>query len=212
MTEYETEEQRVEAIRKWWAENGTSIILGAVLGIALLVGWRGWAYWKEKIAREASDHYARVAAALESGNLESAEREAGLLKVDYGSTPYAAIAALALARLEAARDRLDAAATELQWVLDNARQETARQVARLRLARVRTTQGRPDEALTLLTGLPEAYTALAEEARGDALRAKGDVDGARKAYDRALAASGRAGSYLQWKRDDLGDPPQVATD
>ena len=210
MTDYETEEQRVEAIRKWWAENGTSIILGALLGIGLLLGWRGWVYWKQKTAGEASDHYARLVQAVADAELESAEREAGLLKVDYGSTPYAAVAALALARLEAQQGALDKAAAELQWVLDNAAQETARQVARLRLARVRTAQQRPDEALALLEDLPEAYMALVEEARGDALLSKGDRDGARVAYDRALAAAGRTVDYLQWKRDDLGDPPQVA--
>ncbi len=210
MTEYETEEQRVEALRKWWAENGTSIILGALLGIGLLVGWRGWVYWKEKTAREASDHYARVVQALEAGDVETAEREAGALKVEYASTPYAAIGALALARLEAQNDALDKAAAELQWVLDNAGQETARQVARLRLARVRTAQDRPDDALALLDDLPQAYGALAQEARGDALAKKGDVDGARAAYDQALLTAGRSVQFLQWKRDDLGNPPQAA--
>lgn len=211
MTEYETEEQRVEAIRRWWSENGTSIILGAVLGIGLLLGWRGWAYWKEKTAQEASEHYGRVAAALVSGDLEVAEREADLLKSEYASTPYAAIAALALARLDAARGRLEEAAAELQWVMDEARQETAAQVARLRLARVRIDQGRAQEALPLLEALPPAYTALAEEVRGDALREIGDTEGARAAYDRALAAGG-TGRYLQWKRADLGDPPSLAVD
>ena len=37
---YETEEQQVEAIKKWWKANGNTLIIGAVVGLAGLWGWR----------------------------------------------------------------------------------------------------------------------------------------------------------------------------
>jgi len=38
--EFSTEDEQVEAIKKWWKENGTSLIVGVVLGLSVLFGWR----------------------------------------------------------------------------------------------------------------------------------------------------------------------------
>ncbi|MGU3844696.1 YfgM family protein, partial [Vibrio diabolicus] len=37
---YDTEEQQVEAIKDWWKENGKAVIIGAVVGLGGLFGWR----------------------------------------------------------------------------------------------------------------------------------------------------------------------------
>ena len=42
MSTLETEEQQVEAIKKWWQENGKSLIAGIVIGLGGIVGWQGW--------------------------------------------------------------------------------------------------------------------------------------------------------------------------
>ena len=42
MSEYQTDEEKVEAIRKWWRENGTAVVAGLVLGLAGLIGWQYW--------------------------------------------------------------------------------------------------------------------------------------------------------------------------
>ena len=34
MTRFETEEQQVEAIKRWWKENGTAVIIGIVLAVS----------------------------------------------------------------------------------------------------------------------------------------------------------------------------------
>ena len=41
MAENETEEQQIDAIKEWWNKNGNAVIVGAVLGIGALVGWKG---------------------------------------------------------------------------------------------------------------------------------------------------------------------------
>lgn len=38
----ETEEQQIEAAKKWWKENGSSIVTGLMLGLAVLFGYRYW--------------------------------------------------------------------------------------------------------------------------------------------------------------------------
>ena len=38
MEQYETEEQQVEAIKRFWKENGLSLVIGALLGLGGLLG------------------------------------------------------------------------------------------------------------------------------------------------------------------------------
>ena len=40
--ELETEEQRVEALLKWWKDNKRSVITGLIAGVAIVVGWNSW--------------------------------------------------------------------------------------------------------------------------------------------------------------------------
>jgi predicted negative regulator of RcsB-dependent stress response len=80
-------------------------------------------------------------------------------------------------------------------------------VARLRLARVQLAQGKPDDAIKTLDAVdPGAFKARYQEARGDALFAKGDKAGALKEYQAARdAALGQSvdPQSLELKIDDL---------
>ena len=206
---FETEEQQVEAIKKWWAENGKSIIAGVVLGLAILFGWRGWVDWQERQAEAASEQFAEARKAFDSAQPDLVRDKAALLRKEYARTPYASLATLLEARIDARDGKLEQAAEALIWVRDHAREPILQEVARLRLARVRVAQQQPDAALAELEPLADngAWTSLVAEIRGDALRARGDLAGARQAYDRALlSAGGRAPRYLKMKRADLGNP------
>ncbi|MEA3413744.1 MAG: tetratricopeptide repeat protein [Pseudomonadota bacterium] len=205
MSTYETDEERVEALRKWWKENGTSIVAGVALGVGALVGWRGWVSWQDGQSKAASSVYAQVMEAGKRDDTETARRQARALREDYGSTPYAALAGLELARFHAESGDLESAAVELRQVMDDAGEDSSRDVARVRLARVLVVSGKPGEALELLSdALPGPWMSLVEEARGDAYRGLGDFDKARMAYDRALLATGGNAEYLRMKRDELG--------
>jgi predicted negative regulator of RcsB-dependent stress response len=59
--------------------------------------------------------------------------------------------------------------------------------------------------LAIVTGkFPSAYTSLVEEIRGDALAAKGQIEEAREAYDRAILFAVGDAAYLRMKRAELG--------
>lgn len=207
MAHYETEEERIEAIRKWWKDNGTSILAGAVLGIGGLLGWKAWVSYQHGRAEAASAHYAGLRQAAQAGSLEQATRELAMLQADYAATPYAALGALELARLKAEAGDLEGAAEQLRWALEHGDQEALRHTARLRLARVLVAQGHSDEALALLTEpLPEVYTSLVEEIKGDALAAKGELEKARAAYNLAILSARGDTEFLRMKLDDLGSP------
>ena len=42
MEVYDSEREQIEAMKKWWAQNGKAIITGLVLGLAALIGWQQW--------------------------------------------------------------------------------------------------------------------------------------------------------------------------
>lgn len=189
MVDYATEEEQVEALKRWWRENGKSIVAGAALGILVLVGWRGWTWHQETQALEASALYDQVSARIQDGDREKLVSAAEQLREDYGSTAYAALGALAAARAAVDAGEPDAAAEWLRWAMENAGDAKLGYLARGRLARVEAASGRVDEGLRLLdVEPPAAWSGLYGEIRGDLLTEKGDREAAAEAYRAALDA------------------------
>lgn len=208
MTRYETEEQQVEALKKWWAENGKSIIGGIILGLVILFGWRGWTDYRQGEAELASQKFNLIQIAADRGVAARVSELTAELQKDFTFTPYAGHASLMDAKLKAEAGDLEGAMAQLEWASTQAKEQVVRDLALLRLSRVQLVMGNPDQALKTIEPVQEvAYLSLVEEIRGDAYRAMGDIDAARQAYDRAiLASSGAAPAYLQMKRADLGNP------
>ena len=210
MAEHHSDEQQLEELKKWWKENGKSVIAGVVLGVGGLLGWKGWSYYQVTHAKAASEFYAQIQQAVSQDEVNSVIETTDTLQKSYASTPYANLAALELARIKAESGELQEAEQQLRWVMENSSQETIRNIAKVRLARVQTAQGHSDRALELLSGeFSPGYSSLIEEIRGDALRAKGDIEKARQAYTRALVGAGGNSEYLKMKRDDLGEVPDT---
>ena len=192
MESYRTEEEQVEALRRWWDENGRSTLVTIVLVLAATFGWQGWQRYDAQRMDSASDLYQQMleaAAMAQEGVVTTApvERLAAQLRSDYAGTTYAQFAALHQARVAVLAGDLEAAEADLRWVLGKADSgsETAA-VAQLRLARVLAAGGNVEQALALLT--PEStgkYQAAAAMARGDVLAAAGRPEEALAAYREA---------------------------
>ena len=212
MNEYETEEQQIAALKSWWKENGTSIVIGLVVGVAALFGWRGYVEQNNTHLVQASDLYmeAMQSVALQTIDKEMIDDKAvdinNTLINEYGDTPYAALSSLALAKLEYEKDNSDAAVAQLELAVKHASDDMIKQVANLRLARVYIEQQKYTEATTILEMAHDvAYDAQFEELKGDIYSAKGDVAEARSAYDKAIALQGvTASKWLKLKRQNLG--------
>lgn len=185
-----TDEEKVELLKKWWKENGGSIITGVVLGLALLFGGKAWFAYQERQAATASNIYAVMMVALDNGNAAVVTQRAGILMTDFSSTPYASLAGLALAKLKLDEGELVAAHAQLRWVLDNTGSEVLREIARLRLIRVLIAEQDLEgaEALIAQANKAGAFEALYAEIDGDIYTARGDFINASKAYEQALAA------------------------
>ncbi len=206
MAEYETEEQQVEALKDWWKQNGMAVVGGAVLGISALVGWRGWNWYQEKQATEASDIFAVVQEAANKNDTTALQKQTNILRDNYASTPYAPLAILHQAKNQIEQGENAAAEESLRWVLKNSKQDTVQNVARLRLARLLLADNKVDEAQAMVNSeMTDAYASLTNEIRGDIFVAKGEIERAKEAYDQSMqAASGAGVEYLQLKRNDLG--------
>ncbi len=207
MNEYETEEQQVEALKRWWKENGTSLIVGLFVGVSGLFGWRYYVDQNNFHATQASDLYMQVmqSAALNTVDDKTIDINNKLIN-EFSDTPYAALSSLALAKSEYEKSNIDAATAQLEIAVKHASNDVIKQIANLRLAKVYIEQSKYDEALVLLSlSHAAAYDAQYEELKGDLYLAKGDVALARAAYDKAIDLQGAAASrWLKLKRQNLG--------
>ena len=207
MHEYETEEQQIEALKRWWNENGTSLIIGLALGLAGIFGGRYYLNMQKQKSETAGDLYYQVAAQVNQKHEEAAIEASDKLFTDYKSTPYASLASLLMARYEYEKSKTDEAIKQLNRVIDNAEQPELKDIARLRLARIQIASKNYDAVESLLAEKhAPAFDAVFEELKGDLYVAKNEIDKARAAYDKAIEASaGNASELLHLKRQDLGN-------
>lgn len=195
-----TDEERLEIIKKWWKENGSSIVTGVVLGLAVLFGSKAWFSYQESNAQTASNIYMTMIAALENGDAAAVAVKADMLVMEHGSSPYATLAALAMAKIKIEAGELNDAQAQLRWVLDNSKSGIFRDTARLRLARVLIAMEDIDAAEALLQepASGDAFDPLYTEVKGDVNVARGDIGAAHSAYQQALAetADGSPGRHM----------------
>ncbi|WP_459614595.1 YfgM family protein [Bordetella sp. 2513F-2] len=191
---YDLEEQeKLDAIKAWWARYGVMVVTLAVVVALALAGWWGWKAYHNYRANQAMGYFEALEDAARLGGADSAVRikaAAETLRTDYAGTGYAARGALVAAEALAAQKDVDGAREQLQWLAGRKNQPALQPVARLRLAGLLLDQQQYDEALKQLDNPPAAFTALYADRRGDILAAQGKADEARKAWQQALEALG----------------------
>jgi len=185
------EQEQLSALRAWWAKFG-NLVTWVTLAVAVAAaGYSGWRWYEQREAAAAAAVYDDFQAALAARQVPRARELAGSLIEHHGSTAYAALAALATARLNVEANDLASARAQLQWVVDKSGQPELATVARVRLAGVLLDQKAYDEALKVLQGdAPPTAAAAFADRRGDILVAQGKLAEARAAYAEALAKAG----------------------
>jgi predicted negative regulator of RcsB-dependent stress response len=207
---YTTEEQQVEAIKKWWHENKWSVIGGVVIGVSALWGGRAWLDSQNNYVEAASATYQLMLEQVSQGKNEDAALQGAQLLGEFSDTAYASLAALAMAKLKQEGGDNAAASAHLRWALDNTKDDAVRHEARLRLAKIMLADGKHDDALAMLNGIDAGmYESTYEQLKGDVYFSMGQPESARTAYTRALASASpeeRGRGLLQMKLDNLGQP------
>lgn len=204
-----TDDQQVENLKRWWRENGRSIIAGVAIAVIALIGWQQWQNYQRERGERSSDEYTAFLREIRKPDAgEGAVQRGEQLIEQYGGTAYGPLTAFWLAQYFVEHNELDKAAAKLRWALENADTDAERHVARLRLARVLMAQQKNDEALALVANVPsDAFASQYQELRGDILSAQGKGDEAVAAYRAALEDSkldGSRRSIIELKLNDLG--------
>lgn len=207
---YDLEEQeQIESLKAWWKEYGNVVILAVVACVLTIAAIQGWRYYGHSQAVEAGELLEQLERAEREGNPKKAGEIVRRLKDKHGSTPYAVLAAFTTARASFDRGDLADAKSQLQWIIEHAREGEMRDVARLRLAGVLLDEKSYAEALKLVETRPvESLTGLYADLKGDILVAQGKLADARSAYQLALDKSDAGSPYraiLQLKLDSLGE-------
>ncbi|AKE59559.1 YfgM family protein [Citrobacter farmeri] len=201
---YENENDQVDAIKRFFAENGKALAVGVILGVGALVGWRYWNSHQTESARSASLAYQTVVSSLSAGkaeNLSAAEKFAADNKNAYG-----ALASMELAQQFVDQNQLEKAAAQLQQGLAATSDENLNAVITLRLARVQVQLKQADTALKTLDSVKgEGWAAIVADLRGEALLSKGDKQGARSAWEAGVKsnASPALSEMMQMKINNL---------
>jgi predicted negative regulator of RcsB-dependent stress response len=207
---YDLEEQeQIETIKAWWADNGKLVMWVVIASVLAVSAFQGWRYYSAQQAERAATLYSQLTEA-ERANEPKRVRDIASQIIDrHASTQYAGMAALSAAKAGVATGELDEAKKNLQWAADHAKEEEMRDVARLRLAGLLLDEKKYEEALKLLsTKTSDAYAMLYADGRGDVLAAQGKTAEARAAYQLALDKSEPSSSYrrlIEVKLDALGE-------
>lgn len=207
MNTYETDEEKVEAIKKWWKENGFSVVAGVAIGLGAVLGWRQWGEYRDSVAQQASAAFEQLMAIADAGDGESALKQAELVADEYASTSYAALANLVRARVALEAGDSAGASAALEQTIAQAPDPGIARIAALRLARILIAEG----DLAAAGGILEQYDDGGsfggdfEALRGDIAAAEGRAGEARQAYQQALAGGAANPKLLQLKLDNL--PP-----
>ncbi|NOI67194.1 tetratricopeptide repeat protein [Vibrio sp. 99-8-1] len=199
---YDSEEQQVEAIKDWWKENGKAVILGGVVGLGGIFGWR---YYQDSVVAAkdaASDSYTKVISQLSNAGSDASDEVQSYIDANK-ETEYAVLAALQLARVQVEANDIPAALAQLEWAKANTKDETVKPLIDFRIARVFAQQQQFDQAIAQLSAITSsAWQGRVNELKGDILLRKGDKEGAYSAYVEAQQA-GDANQGIQLKLDDL---------
>jgi predicted negative regulator of RcsB-dependent stress response len=210
MEAFETEDQQVEAIKKWWRENYKLVIIVAIGAVAGILGSQYYQENKILVAEAASDNFNAVLSAVDNKQGEIVADRTALLQKDFKSSPYTAQATLLLAKNLAEAGSNEQAIEKLLWVENNSDDKSLQQIALIQRAQLIAGSGKQQQALSLLQNNKDAgaFTAVSLETQGDILVSMDRLSDAKKVYDEAMGKYLLVGSnvdILQIKRNDLGN-------
>ncbi len=208
MDNYETEEQQVEAIKKWLAENYKMVLFLTIIGLGSIVGVQQWKQAQTVKAQTASLEFDNILQVVKENKDESINQQVETMLNEYPDYPYAALSAMLEAKQLIEAGKLAEAEEKFQWVITNGKAQNLQHISRVRLATLMSAQGKNEQALKVLNVDQGSFRASYLEVKGDILVALKRVNEARSAYDQALeayAAIGANAQILRVKRNDLGN-------
>lgn len=208
---YDLEEQeKLDAIRDWWARYGTLCIIIAFAVAAGVLGWRGWQWYQSNQNAQAMGYFEALESASTQDTPEAYARinaASETLRSDFAQSGYTSRAVLIAAWSLQNRGELEAAKEQLEWLVKNSKDTALVSLARLRLAGVLLELNDYDQAQAQLKEAPTPFIGLYADRRGDIYAAQGQREQAKDEWEKALVAlNGKPASQIvQLKLDAIGE-------
>ena len=197
MADHMQDEADLEALKRWWDENGKGLVAAVVVAVLGTVGWQQYQGFTASKAEAASDLYATMLAIqLNDGDAAQFTALAEELKAEHSGSTYARFAAMLEARRAVGGGDLEGAEAALRWALTagDTRSDIG-QLIQLRLARVLADQGKETEALAILGQGSAAFPVAYAQAQGDIHLAAGRPEQALAAYRQGRDLATELGQY-----------------
>ncbi len=185
---YDLEEQeQLETIKAWWKKHGNWITWVLIIALGCYSAYAYWGYYQRKQAAQASQLYYEMQNAVLSDDSGRALRVAKDMQEKFGSTAYAPMVTLVTARMAYEENKADEAKLQLQWIIDHAKQDEYKAIARIRLAGIFLDEKAYEAGMQLLLApFPESFVSLVEDRKGDFFVAQNRLEEAKAAYRLAL--------------------------
>ena len=182
MTLNAAEEETIEAIKKWWDENGKQLILAIVVVVGSYGGWSLWQSNELAASEIASDLYEEIleVSLVEAGESPTQEARNDIVRIanelmeSHSDSVYAQYGALFAAQQHVIDGDLNAAESALNWVLENPKtgifsgeDQGLVLAVTLRLARIVLSKGEAERAFGIVNNvIPGPFEAGYSELRG----------------------------------------------
>ena len=190
MADYLTDEEQADRLKRWWDNNGTSLIVGLALAVGGVVGWRFYQSYDSAQADAASSVFSAYLEARTAA--QPAVEHLTTLDSDYAGSTYHVFSLLYRAADQAGEKDWEEALAFLERAVELADATEIRDIARYRAAKVLYQLDRLDECEAELAQIRSVgLEAQVAELSGDVYLARGDAEAARQAYQAALDAARR---------------------
>lgn len=202
------EQEQLDTLKAWWNQYGNLVTWLLIIALSAYAAWTGWNYYQRNQAIQASQLYEELQKAVGAKDQAKVQRAATDMQDKFGRTAYAQMSALAAAKAAFDAGDLKTAKAQLQWTIDNGRDEEYKAIAKLRLAGILLDEKAYDEGLKLLSGdFPVEFAGIVADRKGDILMAQEKVAEARTAYQMALEKTDQKNpgrQLIQLKLDAIG--------
>ncbi|MFS1538480.1 MAG: YfgM family protein [Candidatus Phlomobacter fragariae] len=189
MEVYTTENEQIDAIKRFFVNNGKVLVIVLVVGIGAIIGWNYWQSHQERRLLESAQAFEKISSQLQTGSKQAlvvGERFANETNNIYG-----VLTNIELAKIAVEKNDIVGAEKALLKALAIAKLDDLKDLINIRLARVQLALNKTDQALiTLIQVQDKGWSTIVEDIRGDVLLKKGDIAGARTAYSKGLESSG----------------------
>jgi len=205
VSDYLTDEEQLDRLRKWWEKNGVTIVVAVIVAVIAVIGWRWFSEHRSDAVSHASDLYADY---LKATGTEQETIEETLTR-EFPDSTYHVLTLLRDAKALVDAEDAAGALAKLQAALALEPEEPLDDLIRLRVARLQQQLDQSAAALDTLSGVRSlGLRSMVLELKGDIHMARDEHDLAREAYAAAMAevGDGARRPVLEMKAADTADP------